>query len=573
VRPGTDAALALAITHVMLERGWFDEPFVRQWTNGPLLVRSDNGRLLREQDLSQSGDPANHVAWNQEGVGPAIYDPRRGSYDCKPAQLALFGEMEVATPDGKVTCRPALQLAADACRRYTPDAAEAITGVAAGSIERVAQMLWESRPVALYFWSGIEQHTNTSQIARAICQLYALTGSVDALGGNVAFPAVPSNGIFGPELLPAAQAAKALGAQARPIGPARWQLVTSHELYTAALEAQPYRVRGLVGFGANLLLASGDSARGRTALSALDFYVHADLFMNPTAELADIVLPVATPFETEGLQVGFETSVDAQSLVQLRAPVVPTRGETRSDLQIIFELAKRLGLGKHFWDGDIDAAYRYRLEPSGVSLDQLRAQPGGVRVPLEPRYQKYAEVRDDVSCGFHTASRKIELYSELLLDHGYPPLPEFEEPLMSPQSRPDLAARYPLILTCAKTSSYCESQHRQLPSLRKRAPDPEVELHPDTAAARGITAGDWVRIETPAGSVRARAALNDSLAPGIVCGQNGWWQACDEIGAPGYDPFSPDGANFNLVVRLEPADPMSGSVPLRSYICDVSRID
>ena len=51
VRPGTDTALALSIAHVMIERGWFDRDFVRDWTNGPLLVRDDNGRLLRERDI------------------------------------------------------------------------------------------------------------------------------------------------------------------------------------------------------------------------------------------------------------------------------------------------------------------------------------------------------------------------------------------------------------------------------------------------------------------------------------------------------------------------------------------
>ena len=82
---------------------------------------------------------------------------------------------------------------------------------------------------------------------------------------------------------------------------------------------------------------------------------------------------------------------------------------------------------------------------------------------------------------------------------------------------------------------FCESQHRALPSLRRRARDPEVELHPDAAAERGIDAGDWVTIETPDGSVRARARLNETLEPRVVCGQHGWWQACPEIGAPGYD--------------------------------------
>ena len=92
-------------------------------------------------------------------------------------------------------------------------------------------------------------------------------------------------------------------------------------------------------------MAHGDSARGRDALAALDFFVHADLFLSPTAEQADIVLPVASPFEAEALRIGFEVSQEAQSLVQLRRPVQAPRGEARSDLEIVFALATRLGLG------------------------------------------------------------------------------------------------------------------------------------------------------------------------------------------------------------------------------------
>jgi hypothetical protein len=58
--------------------------------------------------------------------------------------------------------------------------------------------------------------------------------------------------------------------------------------------------------------------------------------------------------------------------------------------------------------------------------------------------------------GAATATRKIELYSELLLDHGYPPLPDHQEPLVGPRSRLDLAERFPLILTCAKSTQFCE---------------------------------------------------------------------------------------------------------------------
>jgi anaerobic selenocysteine-containing dehydrogenase len=226
-------------------------------------------------------------------------------------------------------------------------------------------------------------------------------------------------------------------------------------------------------------------------------------------------------------------------------------------------------LGEHFWNGDIEAAYRYQLEPSGITLETLRENPGGVQAPVQTRYRKFVEEENGAPRGFRTPSRKIELYSETLLEAGYPPLPEYEEPRVGPVSRPDLAERFPLVLTCTKHHLFCESQHRALPSLRRLAMDPEVELHPAAAVERGIAAGDWVSIETPEGSVRARARLNDQLAPDVVCGQHGWWQACEDIGAPGYDAFSPEGANYNLIIGDRAVDPVSGSVPHRAYLCNV----
>ena len=149
--------------------------------------------------------------------------------------------------------------------------------------------------------------------------------------------------------MPAAKRlAPAIGFAERPLGPARWNNVSTQDFYRAVLEGTPYPVRGLIGFGANLLLAHGDPVRGRAALAALDFYAHADLFMTPTAALADIVLPVASCFEREALKIGFEISAEAQSRVQLRQAIVAPPGEARSDTDIIFDLAARLGLGDAF---------------------------------------------------------------------------------------------------------------------------------------------------------------------------------------------------------------------------------
>jgi anaerobic selenocysteine-containing dehydrogenase len=317
-------------------------------------------------------------------------------------------------------------------------------------------------------------------------------------------------------------------------------------------------------------MATGDSRRVRDALSSLDFFAHADLFMSPTAELADIVLPVTSAWEAEALRIGFEVSQDAVSHVQLRRPVVARRGECRSDLEIIFAIADRLGLGEQFFDGDIEAAWRHQLEPSGLSLEQLRAEPGGITLGSETRHRKFAAATNGGPAGFRTDSKRIDLYSEAFQVNGYDPLPVHVDPSISHASHPEWAVQFPLTLTGAKSLHFCETQHRQVERLRSRAPDPEVEIHPDTAAARGIGKGDWVRIDTPFGSVTARAALDANLDPNVVVGQHGWWQGCKELGIPDDPPYEDGGTNLNLVTRQSPSDPISGSSPLRASVCDVA---
>ena len=109
-------------------------------------------------------------------------------------------------------------------------------------------------------------------------------------------------------------------------------------------------------------------------------------------------------------------------------------------------------------------------------------------------------------------------------------------------------ARFPLLLTCAKPTLFLQSQNRALASLRKRSMFPEVEIHPEAARERRISQGDWVSITTAHGSVRACARFNETLDPRVVVGQHGWWQGCAELDAPGYDPFGPIGANYNLLI-------------------------
>ncbi len=571
VRPGSDGALALGLANLLIESGNIDRDFLKAWTNGPFLLRESDGAPLPADAVFPGAAPDQRIAWDESAGGPVLYDPEAGAYDGDSATLALTGMFDVAGAGGEtIPCRPAFDHYAALCRAFTPERVAELTWVPAEEVRAAAGIIAAAPSVASYSWSGVGQHSNASQTSRAIALLYALTGSFDAPGGNVLFEGLPLADVVGADLLPPGQAAKALGLEKRPLGPEAQGWITTDDLYDAILDAKPYAISGMLSFGTNALLSHADGERGHAALKQLGFAAHIDMFMTPSAALADIVLPVNTPWEREALCTDFKIGQDATSYAQLRPQAIEPLGESKSDLWIAFELAKRLGLANHFWGGDIDAAYRAMLEPSGIALDELRAKPGGFHVAKETRYRKYAETAADGPTGFATPSRRIEIFSEQLQKIGQAPLPDYVEPAMGPLSQPDTAENFPLVLTSAKSIHYCHSQHRGLPSLRRHEPDPAVEIHPDAAAARGVKEGDWVRIRTPHGAARARARFKKHLDPRVVSATAGWWQSCADLDLPGYDALADGTANLNAAVGNEASDPISGSVPHRSYLCEVS---
>jgi anaerobic selenocysteine-containing dehydrogenase len=569
VRPGADGALALALIHVLLDEALYDAAFVRAWTNGPFLVRDDTGQLLTERDRFDTGDPETFFAWDRRGAALAAYRADRGY---TPADLdpALTGTYGVRLADGTlVACRPAFALLQELAAQHAPERSEAVTWVAAADVRRAARSFATERPSCYFSWVGLEEHTNATQTGRAVALFHALTGQFDQRGSNVLFASTPTNPIAGRELLAKEQASRRLGYAERPLGPPGTSgVVTAYDMYRAILSDRPYPVKGLVTFGTDVLMGNGDPLRGKAALEALEFYVHVDMFANPSAAHADVLLPATTCWERAALCPSLALRAETATWAQIREPVVQPLHESRSELAIIFDLATRLGLGAQFFDGDIDAAFDHELAPSGLTAARLRQHPTGLRAPGETRFEKYAEL-DALTGrprGFPTATRKVEIFATSFAGAGHPPLPVYRE-----SGRPDQAREFPLMLTFFRLVQFCDVQHRNIPRLRRQVPEPFLEIHPATAASAAIEDGDQVIVETAAGRVRLKAKLKASLHPGVVSTAHGWWQSCPELGLPGYDPFGPHGANANLLVSNADIDPISGSVPHRSQRCRVTK--
>ncbi len=568
VRPGTDVALALGMLNVMITEKLYDTEFTRYWTNAPFLIRKDNGRFLRQNEVDTASEDQNYLAWNQTTDNFINYDPRTKCF-LNEGIPALTGDYTVKLKDGKtVECSPAFQFLSNLVSHYPPEKAEEISWVPAEKIKEAVRLFNLNKPSCYYSYNGVEQHTNSMQNNRAICIFFALSGNFDRRGGNVIFPKIKTNSIDGKKEFLLDK--KPLMSESRPLGPKN---VQARDVYRAILEEKPYRVNALVSFGGNCLTANGDTQKGREALEKLEFYALVELFESPAAKMADILLPATTAWESFFLKPSFEGMASTSSFVQLLPQVISPLYEAKSDTTIVFELAARLGLGDKFWNGDIETAYNYQLAPSGITVEDLRKKPGGIFVPLPIEYEKYKQKNEDKGFkGFNTPSGKMEIYSEKFLLHGYDPLPEYKEPLISPLSRPELAKEFPFILSNFKLLAFCHGQHRGMPTLRKMIPHPFVQINIQKAEELGIQDGEWVKMETPNGSIRLKAKLTDGIHPQVVSTQHGWWQGCRELDLPAYDPFTDKGSNVNLIVSNSLADPITGSVPHKSYMCNIKKI-
>jgi anaerobic selenocysteine-containing dehydrogenase/ferredoxin-NADP reductase len=571
VRPGSDAALALGMSNLLIQEGGADLDFLGQWTNAPILVRESDGLFLTARDLPhyKNHETAEQfVAWDIRADKPYVYDTTCLLDLGTTRQLALTGLYEVPGHRGEtIACRPAFDHFQRACAAWTPERVEQVTGVPREKLKAAASLMARHNKIAYHAWSGIGQNSNATQTERAVATLYALRGCFDEIGGNRIYGKQPVNKVDSTALLSETQSAKALGRDVRPIGPAAEGRVKPLDVYRAIVTSDPYPIRALVGFGSNHLLTQGDTDEIRRGLEAVEFYVHSDIVETPVARYADVVLPASTPWEREGLRFGFGISEAAQNLIQLRPAVLTPRGEARSDLEIVFALAKRLGMGDKFFHGDIDAGWNYMLAPLGITVEDLRANGGQIVRPIEHTARKYTQVDSKGHvAGFQTETRRVEFYSELLFRNRQSPVPVHVEEDVD-------RSLYPFTLISMKNGVFCHSQHRGIASLRRRASRPTIRLHGSTARLKNIGDGQAVEVESRYGVTRFVAEIDNTLAPDVLAAEFGWWEACEPLGKQSYTLSGAASSNFNTLVSAERRDPVSGSVNHRAVACNVRCVD
>ncbi len=477
IRPGTDAALALGIMHILWRDGLQDEDYLQQYCLG--------SEQLRERVQNE----------------------------------------------------------------YRPDRVASITGIPVADIERLAHEYGTIRPALIRVNYGMQRHAGGGMAVRTICCLPAIIGAWRHIGGgallstSMMYPFATAR-LERPDLIPP--------------GTRTVNMVQLAEALAGELPGPP--VRALCVYNSNPAAVCPDQSRVLAGLRREDlFTVVLEQFPTDTVDYADVVLPATTQLEHWDIHGSY-----GHLYVQVNQPAIAPLGEAKPNTEIFRLLARRMGFEPELFDATDQELIAEALEatPSprrfpprdgfkGIDFDRL-CREGPVRIQVPENFAPFAEG------GFNTASGKCELYSPALAARGLDPLPTYTPPHEDPQTRPELAARFPLQMVSPPVPSFLNSTFVNIADLRKMAGEPTVEIHPQDAAKRGITDGQPVRVLNDRGSFQARAVVAPSMKPGVVCSQGIWW-----------NKYSPDGVNCNATTSSRLTD-LGGGATFFDNLVEVS---
>lgn len=372
--------------------------------------------------------------------------------------------------------------------RFDPARVAAITGVSPADLERIAHMYGRARAPFIRLGEGMSRCTNGGQAIRAVALLPGVTGAYDRVGGGALLMTATGFGLD-PSFI------------RKPSGPAQTRIVNHSRLGKALLELTDPPIRALFVAANNPAVTCPDSVTTRRGLAREDLFtvVH-DPFLSDTARYADIVLPAATYLESDDLVRSYGTYY-----MQRVTQVVSPQGQSWSNARLAQELARRLGLKDPVFSMDTEGLlrelFRGARSPSvEVNLKDLRA---GRAIKLAPKPGRQR---------FTTPSGKLEFYSETLAAQGLPGMPDWVgEPIEADDDQ-----RFPLKLLTAPGYFQAHTGWAGVAALRSRAGEPECVLHPDDAAARGLTDGQTVELFSRHGAVRLRLRVSDETAPGVA---------------------------------------------------------
>jgi formate dehydrogenase major subunit len=383
---------------------------------------------------------------------------------------------------------------AETLKNYPPERAAQITGVDADVIRRVARV-WGEAGAGVIFWGmGISQHTTGTDNARCLIAMCAITGNVGRPGSGL-HPLRGQNNVQGasdmgliPMFYPDYKKADDPEVRARferiwetdNLDPNKGLTVT--EIIGSVLrgaEGGSGEVKGMYMMGENPFLSDPNINKVRKALSALEFLVVQDIFLTETAEFADVILPATSYLEKDG------TYTNTDRRVQLGRKVLDPPGQARVDWEVVQDIANRIGLG---WDY---ASPREVFEEivavmpnyANLSYDNL-----GLSGKLYPNPDPE-----------HTDGTVVMFGETFKTDDGLAHLVPAE--WMPAKELP--SDEYPVVLSTGRLLQHWHtgSMTRRSYALDAISPRPEVYIHPDDAAALGLSDGEPARVTSRRGTI------------------------------------------------------------------------
>jgi len=452
IRPATDTAVLIAMAQVIVSEGLHDQAYCDRFVLG----------------------------FDEAHLPPGA--PRGSSY-----RSYLLGEI-----DGVVK---------------SPAWAEAITGIPAATIRRLAIEFATSKPAALQTGYAPGRTAHGEQFHRAAYALAAITGNVGIAGGSSGV----SNGATGRAGINSLPTGK------NPIDARVATALLPDLLARGKGGGYPADIKLIYAAGGNLFNQCGNVNKILAALSNVECIVAQEHFLTPTARHADIVLPATTFWERNDVHTPWAGA--GHYAIYMRQAIAPMY-ECRNDIDIFADLACRVGIAGY--NEQTEEAWLRELTANAVDDFDRFAAEGVARFPPPAEAVAFAEqIRDPDGHPFATPSGKIEIFSTTLAANPDPyglgpiaPIPVWQDAV------PD--ERYPLRLCTPKSRARTHSIHGNQPRLARVDPD-TVWLHPDDAAARGIRDGQLVRVFSRYGATELPAEVTDAIAQGVVAIKEGAW--------------------------------------------------
>jgi thiosulfate reductase / polysulfide reductase chain A len=514
ILPGTDAALAMGLIHVIVAEELYDREFVDAKTVGFAALRRRAADYSPEQVAAVTGVAPEQITAAARMLatnGPAIVHGSNGL--CQAGAMAVQAGRALA-------CLIAIT------GNVGREGAHALTGPPRDLVANGDAVLCDELDPA----------------QRRL-----------RLGANE-FPFI-GNGY--------AEVAAALGSAWYGDRHALSWMATAHEptLWRAIVDEEPYPVKALIVQCHNALGSAANAQAVARALTHenLELFVAHDLFINSTSRLADYVLPAAHWLEKPFYSAVYGYMGFAGDYIEANPAPLEVSAEHRSDYDLFRDLGRRLGQADR-WPATAEDFWDSLLREASFSFAEVARHRG----PLVGEAARSSPPRrDGHTREYGTPSGRIELASSLLASWGLDPLPGYHTMPIFDAARD----RYSLVLTTGgREIQGFHQMAQQTEAFRRRHPHPVVSINPDTAHQLGIKDGDWVTLETPIGSVRQRARLTPTLAPTVVHADR-WWYP--ERAEDSFDPFGFWATNINVCTDDAHAscDPVMGSWLLRALPC------